>query len=757
GRVLESVLLDCGYSKKESLEEIRKAFKDPQYVPPKFDEAIKSKRQIGRAQPGVIARGMLAEKGWSLSWTPGEDLQHGYRMYGFRHLTDARGTIISHPGLFAAPGVDRETGASPTLRLDFRPPDGGKPIDEKQVYSAGDYDQLRRTMAAEFLPAVAALHPCLPAIDYAEYRPPATDSKAAATIPEKIFAGWSDSDAFADNALSAAMEGPGELEAIRRNRLFVEYARMTLDARSDPKQFDRLLAVQLKAARQLAKTGSFHRSVVLYKELTKMMSGRAVAGERRLQFDLLNRVPTPADLEKHSTDVQRLLEGQKRLMLVQAEQAAVLRTAGLPESANCLFRRLIDQFVHYVLPAIDLSEDYARSYGVSPGENLQQTRQQVMDYLATITKAAAGLGREEEFRDAAVSDGLEAWAQEKVEARRSSPRRLLAGDFLVHPAQACPATYGKDRGFTSDLEAILADDLPAQLVAWARLPAEAAARDPRAGVFRFLLGWYWLERRKPDFAWTAFIAAANAFNPERDREDIQSLVGRRNGMMMLVAAAGVVDTPPGVSVLNTEFVDGLRGQAILWQRSWVTALHDGSHAESQREVIDELLGLVRTGIRRGEKLDSKRYYFPDFTFRHGPLPDVLVADAAAMKLFDAVPRDADDKPIELPAATGQEAAKPQAARQRDAKPPAGKPDAGKEEEKKEPEIPPRELTFEQFMNRRYAFPETIDPNILEGKTAPTKSGVGACSPRSKERILSRSGRPQEGTSLPAGACRRTAV
>jgi hypothetical protein len=686
GRLLESVLVDCGYSREQAIAEIRKAFKDPQYVPARFEELVKAKQRSrqtgGGANAGQIARDILKEKGWSLPWLPGEDLRLVYQVYGFRHLTDARGTIVTNAGLSAiggtSPGAEPQPAAA--RRLEFRNSDGRKAIDDSQVYTAADYEKLRRNIAAEFLPAVVALHPSLPAIDQAQFGGQIVGKDAKPPrVPEEIFVGSRSEDGF-DLAL--------------RNRLFGEYARLLLEARSDHRKRELVLSMQLLAARNLAKTGHFHRSLVFYDELVRGLALEDAGNFDRFRFDLFDRVPTPAELESFSQDLQSVLEGQKRLIMLQAEQASVLRAAGLRDSASYLFRRLTDQFMHYVLPAIDLSEDYARSYAFSPGKDLERARKEVMGYLATIAKASTGLRREGEFREAAIAASLEAWAKEKIEARRSTPRVLYDGEFLVNPVQTCPATYDADRGFRGDVEALFPDDLPEKLVAWARLPDREAAREARAGEFHFLLGWFWLEKKNPDFAWTAFIEAAKAFDPDRSKHDRAALVGRRNGMLMLVAAAAVVESPPGVNAVKTDFVDGLRAQAILWERDWVANRNDTGHARAQREVVDDLLDLTRTGIELDEGLETKRYYFPDYTFRHGPLPDLLVGDAIRMKLFQLVVRAADDTPIEVPVGN---------------KPKDGKPD----EEKKEPVIAPTELAFEKFLERLYAFPAEIDPEILK--------------------------------------------
>jgi len=699
GRLLESVLVDCGYSKEQATAEIRKAFKDPQYVPAKFGELVKAKqrsRQGGRgANAGQIAMEILREKGWSLPWLPGEDLRLVYQVYGFRYLTDARGTIVTNAGLAASGGPAAGSAAAPaaaaTRRLEFRNADGRKAIDDSQVYTEADYQNLRKNIVNEFLPAVVALHPCLPAIDRAPFGLQASGKDASpAKIPDAVFAG---------------SEAEARLEPALRNRLFGDYAKLMLEARSDRRKRELILSMQLFSARRLAKTGHFHRSLVFYDELVRLASadeageaavgrpGDASDGRRLFRFDLFDRVPSPAELEKFSQDLQSVLAGQNRLIMLQAEQASVLKAAGLRDSASFLFRRLSDQFMHYVLPAIELSEDYARSYAFSPGKDLERARKDVMDHLGTIAKASAGLRREGEFREAAVAASLEAWAKEKVEARRSMPQRLYEGEFLLNPVQACPAAYDADRGFRTDVESLFPDDLPQKLVAWARLPDREAAREARAGEFHFLLGWFWLEKKNPDFAWTAFIEAARAFDPDRAKRDRAALVGRRNGMMMLVAAAAVVETPPGVNAVKTDFVDGLRAQAILWERAWVANRDDGGHARAQREIIGELLDLARAGITLSARPETNRYYFPDYTFRDGPLPDLLVGDAIRMKVFQLVARAADGTPIEPPAGSKGKAGKPA-------------------QENKEPAVAPAELTFERLFEQLYAFPAEIDPEIL---------------------------------------------
>jgi hypothetical protein len=246
---------------------------------------------------------------------------------------------------------------------------------------------------------------------------------------------------------------------------------------------------------------------------------------------------------------------------------------------------------------------------------------------------------------------VQVWIEEKILFRKVAPHylfRCFRGDYTVAPVRICPARYTSADGFVADLDEILTADLPERLLEWAALPPEKAAAVAEAGRANFILGWYWLDQGRFAEARSAFAAAARAYSAEsRKAEDMDSLVARRNAMMMLLALASVTRTPPGMNAVKTDFLDGLSGQALMWERTWYARGHNGRHAARERVTINTLLPFIRQQMRQESNslVDlHARYFFVDYRFRFGAVPDNLFADALAMKLFEKCPRHPDGKP-----------------------------------------------------------------------------------------------------------------
>ncbi len=751
GRVLTDLLGDAKYTESQSLDEIRRSFTDPDYIPAKFGAILKARAASQKRGVAEVATELLREKGWKESSSmPGDDLRARYSLFGFRYLTDARRNLVTHPVLTMslAPSAEEKSAVERNLPFDFRLQDGKKAVDTTQLYTTHDYDELTRNIATEFLPNMIARHPCLPSLGIVLRFLAKTDvDKVTVSFPTAPFPEW-----MADED----KEVQGQL-----NRLFIEYARALLPAASEnaaasskrnrSESLRYFIAMQLQAARDLAVKKYFHQSLVFYNDLVDMAEllendtlddqARELVregydrGALRQMEDLFLKAPTKERIDSFARLLNHRLRSQRLPILLEIEQAAVLRAAGLEKSADFLWRRIVDQYRLYTLPLIELSVDYARSLGFDPSAGLEASEREIAGYLDAIKAAAGSVLEDREYVTEAVRAGKDdpraatavadlisvlgedgrakqvdtlrldnkiaalqsmsrsapVWAEEKILFRKKAKNYLYRGsrsDYTLAPVRICPAAYSSEDGFFVDFEDILPDDLSRQLSAWAALPAEQAAQDPSAGNFNFILGWYWLDNGNFAEAKSAFAAAARAFLAASHKgDDLPSLVARRNALMMLLALASVTQTPPGVTTVTTDFLDGLTGQALIWERTWYAKGHNGGHAARERGIVNTLLPFIRDAMQRDSTALSdrhSRYFFTDYRFRFGAVPDNLLADAIVMKLFEKFPRHPDGRPN-----------------------PAVKP-----EDREKPGSNNREITFGEFIRLCYPLVLTVDKDIM---------------------------------------------
>lgn len=707
GRVLADLLVEANYSEAQALEEIRKSFNDPAYIPPNFKSKLKYLAKQAHTSVYQEARKLLAQKGWSEPFYPGDDLRARYDVFGFRYLKDNRDNIVTHPAL-SIQDDNSLTAVTPNAApFAFRLKDGRRAVDDSQIYTNKDYVDLADNIAIEFLPNMLARHPCLPSLGLAlRFLDLSSKRQAVVAIPPEPFSAW------------MANEKADIQEVL--NRLYKLYAGAVVDSCKYGKVKRLFVAMQLAAARDLAVKKYFHQSLVFYNDLVAIADlcepETPLPGEERRRMDLANQeglfdsVPNKERLEAFAVDLSSHLHAQRLPMLLEIEQAAVLRAAGLEKSADFLWRRIVDQYQLYTLPMIELSVDYAKSLGFDPSPRLEKIERDIAGDLGTISSAAADLldsrayisdaireGKDDARAFAAIAElrarlgedamakekeakqkedvrlddsiaviqgmsrSVQAWVDEKLLFKKWAKNHLYRGvrtqatesaefvDYTLAPIRVCPAEYSVDEGFFIDFDKVLPEGLSSELKAWAALPAEQCAAAPEAGRMNFILGWYWLDRGGFVEARTAFAAAARSYMAvSRKGEDIASLKARRNAIMMLLALASVTQTPPGVTAVSADFLDGLSGQAVMWQRMWFSKGYDLGHAARETRTVFSLLPFIRAAMSQGDGSFGQqqgRYYFVDYRFRFGAIPDNLFADAIAMRLSDNCPRFPDGRPM----------------------------------------------------------------------------------------------------------------
>lgn len=730
GRVLTDLLVESKYSEAQAVEEIRKSFSDPSYMPANFKSKLQYLAKQAKTSVYTQADLLLRDKGWNEPVFPGDDLRERYAHYGFRYLKDERGNIVTHPGL-SGEGVNADT------LFDFRLKDGRKLGDTTQVYKIQDYKDLTNNIAVEFLPNMVARHPCLPTLGLAlRFLEESEAKKAVVAIPPKPFSAW-------------MIDGREEIQETL-NKLYGMYAGLVVDAYKYGRVNRAFVAMQLAAARDLAVKKYYHQSLVFYSDLvmladlceSEQTQGESVQRRERLT-ELFGSVPNKERLEAFAGHLVYYLQSQRLPILLEVEQTAVLRAAGLGKSADFLSRRIVDQYQLYTLPMIELSVEYAKSLGFDPSERLDKVEQGIAEDLNAIATAAGDLLESRAYIEEAVRVGkddakareacagllvqlgdddeknkdavqlddriaaiqgmsrsVQAWVEEKLLLKKWARNHLYRGtpgqstestEYTLAPIKVCPAQYSEKDGFYPDFETVLPDDLAAQLEAWASLPVERRVATPEAGRMNFILAWYWLDRGGYSEARTAFAAAARSYMAvSRKGDDIGSLTARRNSIMMLLALASVTQSPPGVSAVSADCLEGLSVQAVMWERTWYSKGYELSHAARERRTIDSLLPFIRNVInmrRRDNSLGQQqpRYFFVDYRFRFGAIPDNLLADAIAMRLYQQCPRFPDGRP----------------------KPPVEKKDPN------EPPPPNEALPEPKFMSLCYPLVLAIDKDVMK--------------------------------------------
>jgi hypothetical protein len=375
---------------------------------------------------------------------------------------------------------------------------------------------------------------------------------------------------------------------------------------------------------------------------------------------------------------------------------------------------------------LEIAADYGKSYGFAPPPRALQAQADIERYVGLIEPGAGALVRDvpwenapddervsqllKQLEAAAVEkkdDGntpdqtplrtpnailsdilpmrrsLSVWLREKTILSAVARNGLFRSPHpLATPAMLAPVSaVDPTHGFTPDFGVLFSAAMKDRLRKWLQGPGDQMGSTDD-GVLQFLVGWYLLDQGDPIRAKQAFIAAARPFLAADTGDTLAALIARRNGLILLLAAACITETPPGVDALKADFLDGLKVQATAWRRRWFAQGLTAVHADRQSVVMGDTVDRIRA--RLGQLADESwnRYFFVDYRFRLGPVPDIIAADALTMRLYETVPRGQDGRPLE--------------------KPPADQ--AGG-----------RDLAFEEFMNLLYPAPRDIDGVILKSR------------------------------------------
>lgn len=634
--------------------------------------------------------------------------------------------------------------------FDFRTPDGKLRIATSQIYGWNDYLQIKANIFREHLTKAVALHPCYPALawvrldashqienpsardpaymkDLKSEKPAGQDSAAPAanTATETTYPVFTspctldevDGDVDMQASVNNLTQAYTELwttntsktyasEAARKRRLLLQFLRelgvedetdkqwftdqleQLQKAISEQPNFSTLNAIQVEAARSLARSRYYHKSLVFYNDVIASLT---VDVDRGSTFDIFQKVATSDEAEAFIRRVEQLVQGQKQILTLELETAGVLLATKYSDSAYQVFKRISDEHRHYIEPSIRLASEYIKSYGlrlsdrindaVASLEGVVQTAERAIDRYAlsvdwrpsaltprqddnvamaqsekleTLLSLESPSADEDRQLDSALASvrrlsvSLPAWLAVKKSLLRQ-PQLALRGNYFIHPQQFCPTRYSTDDGFVRD---------PCELI---RNTTDAAVRsfcesDPSAvkphisGMMSFFLAWYWLDQQDSVKARAAYMSAADSFKKAAaaETDKARSLTFELDAYQSLVGASSVLVYLPGLSQQKAEFSTGLKAQLLNWERRWFAQGLYGPHATSQVVLLESHTDRLRSQIDRiNADWRAERYYFPDYSFHFKSLPDIVV-----LRLFEQR-RAALDK---QQAAEGQDAA-----------------------------------------------------------------------------------------------------
>jgi hypothetical protein len=458
--------------------------------------------------------------------------------------------------------------------------------------------------------------------------------------------------------------------------------------------------MQLRAAREAVKKEwryrepEHHRSLTLYNDIVD-----SIRATRTLDVTLFDRVPTPEELKRFGDALVELVENQVVIVIAHAEQGSVLASAGFIPSAEFAWDHLASQYHDYVKPMIEHSIDYAESYGFAkPPEveiakgNIEKFIDEVEEMREAVRQASGGAyenrfvpSAEDDARGQLLVERLKQLVASDGKAREARPaeksfdatidelmglrfsfdtwlssKRCFAehapASLLRKPPEAISSwrfapvdSYDEVDGFVPDKDRLFGDALVKRA---AKLLRDGIAMGQQESSFAddgdafFLAGWYLVDRAQPVFAKKCFIAAAKCFRDRAGKtEDIPAIVARRNSMAMLVAAASVLDTPPGVDAVKADFLVGLPVQATIWKRLAYAKGLKASHVDAELVAVRREIQRISTELRSMEGRRASRYFFVDYRSRFGAIPDIVVADALKWRLYENVPRDERGVPV----------------------------------------------------------------------------------------------------------------
>lgn len=438
-----------------------------------------------------------------------------------------------------------------------------------------------------------------------------------------------------------------------------------------------LQVVQLESGRDYARRKYFHKSIVWYNDLLSQL----VSSDRRAsRVMIFSDVPTTDTANAFVNNLQNMIQSQSFVLNTQIELAGVLNASGLKPSAQFVWQRTIDDYDFFLKPAVEVAKDLMESYGLRLSDRAQQTLDGLDDTIAMCRNAiekydlkvdwrklqpAAGkalAGDAKRRRDAAAvrrdldrdnqgklptaereqldreceaissdrSIAFSEWLEWKKALLELRPTLAYRTTWFSPPWLGCPCSYDPEAGFGDPNDAardlVLEADGQA-IAAWCKKPLAEANKDPIAGDASAILGWYWLDVGQLPSARAAFmnLARLKMASAKERGDSLEGLLDELHSYAALTAAGAIVESMPGLSAFKSDFGALLEGQLRGWEKRWFAQGHYGPHASQQRlELLSRAAQVQRQLAGMSRDWRRNRYFFPDYSFEFGAVPDFFV-------------------------------------------------------------------------------------------------------------------------------------
>lgn len=456
-------------------------------------------------------------------------------------------------------------------------------------------------------------------------------------------------------------------------------ARLTNDLRKaiekDRLVQDTVLGVQLSSARDYAKRRYFHKAITYYNDLISQLKTDMAL---RPQLELFSSIPTTETANDFIGDVEQAVAGQWLLINLQTELAGVLNAAGLTTSAQFIWQRTIDEYEFFLEPATGVAQGLLESYGLRPSPRLKTVGRRLEDAVNECRGAIERYCGDLDWRQGVVAGGDEHTGRDSSESvaklrglleqdnagllddeSQASIEHTLANltkqcvltfrDWLdlkqllleLRPALAkvpfgsstplagCPHQYIADpeEGFCDQIDKFLQETRPNEVLEWCKTPIEAANRDGSAARISFLLAWYFSDSgRVPEVrAALVNVARVESAHAKTAGTPLERLVHERNAFSAIVEAGENTQIFPGFSAFKSDFSQLLQGQLGDWEKRWFASGNYGPHASEFRYDLEARGRVIRNDLSRlSREWRRDRWFFTDYTFKFGSLPDYLV-------------------------------------------------------------------------------------------------------------------------------------
>jgi len=440
-----------------------------------------------------------------------------------------------------------------------------------------------------------------------------------------------------------------------------------------------LNATDWDSARRFAKEGRWHLASVRYNDLLESSPATA------LNTGLLEGVATTHAAEEFLKSLRDFVESETIAGTLEAELGGVYAATRLKSSAYFLWAEIVCQHDLLVVPFIDACRKYMVAYGLrltddvdtllaeyhalaeacrSQLERLEYKVEWMADAIAPAAddakvdagtkafRAALDAGDKEppsdittqRFRDWLSAEiGFTAWSRVKNAAVGSKHRNaLLTSTFTGIPLAAfAPKKYDGSEGFVLDLEGLFDKQQLDDCLKWCESKGTEEVSDAQKQTFCVLLAWYWADRgRLSEYRAALRAAAAAGMSAEASEKNIEvALMHRRNAISCLSASFAGLNPPAGVSVVRGGATDTIQPLLMLMEREWFSSGLDAGHVGREVLQLNADIDSLSTGHGNGIDRRRDRWFFPDYTYRFGCVPDSW---AAILKIGEEPATDAPD-------------------------------------------------------------------------------------------------------------------